>query len=226
MTIDEKNTLDNLLQSLQVESKDNTSTWVLVATEGVAIAGSTCARVPACVSAVVNLFGAATASAILNLGEEKKESHPKGVPSTSGNSATGMPPNGDDDKKVTKNYEKELNVSAGVARDHLRKNIPGNKAHEAHHIIPWQLRTHPLVQRASKGGFNINGAENGVRLANHRGPHQYYTKRVTDYLNHLEKTNPNMTNQQAANSLKKFTNELKTTLRKMDQPNTRLDGVK
>ena len=49
MTIDEKNTLDNLLQSLQVESKDNTSTWVLVATEGVAIAGSTCARVPACV---------------------------------------------------------------------------------------------------------------------------------------------------------------------------------
>ena len=35
-----------------------------------------------------------------------------------------------------------------------------------------------------------------------------------------------MTNQQAANSLKKFTNELKTTLRKMDQPNTRLDGVK
>ena len=226
MTVDEKNTLDNLLQSLQVESKDNTSTWVVVAAEGVAIAGSTCARVPACVSAVVNLFGAATASAILNLGEEKKESHPKGVPSTSGNSATGMPPNGDDDKKVTKNYEKELNVSAGVARDHLRKNIPGNKAHEAHHIIPWQLRTHPLVQRASKGGFNINGAENGVRLANHRGPHQYYTKRVTDYLNHLEKTNPNMTNQQAANSLKKFTNELKTTLRKMDQPNTRLDGVK
>ena len=96
MTVDEKNTLDNLLQSLQVESKDNTSTWVVVAAEGVAIAGSTCARVPACVSAVVNLFGAATASAILNSGEEKKETHPKGVPSTSGSSATGMPPNGDD----------------------------------------------------------------------------------------------------------------------------------
>ena len=101
MTVDEKNTLDNLLQSLQVESKDNTSTWVVVAAEGVAIAGSTCARVPACVSAVVNLFGAATASAILNSGEEKKETHPKGVPSTSGNSATGMPPNGDDDSKIS-----------------------------------------------------------------------------------------------------------------------------
>ena len=100
MTVDEKNTLDNLLQSLQVESKDNTSTWVVVAAEGVAIAGSTCARVPACVSAVVNLFGAATASAILNSGEEKKETHPKGVPSTSGSSATGMPPNGDDDEKI------------------------------------------------------------------------------------------------------------------------------
>ena len=45
-------------------------------------------------------------------------------------------------------------------------------------------------------------------------------------LNQLQKTNPNMTNQQAANSLKNFTNELRATLRKMDQPNTRLDGVK
>ncbi len=101
MTIDEKNTLDNLLQSFQAGSKDNTNTWVVVVTEGVAVAGSTCARVPACVSAVVNLFGAVTAEKILNSGEEKKETHPKGVPSTSGNSATGMPPNGDDDGKET-----------------------------------------------------------------------------------------------------------------------------
>jgi len=79
---------------------------------------------------------------------------------------------------------------------------------------------------ASKGGFNINGAENGVRLANHNGSHRYYNQRVADYLNQLQKTNPNMTNQQAANSLKNFTNELRATLRKMDQPNTRLDGVK
>ena len=177
-------------------------------------------------SAVVNLFGAVTAEKILNSGEEKKETHPKGIPSTSGNSATGMPPNGDDDKKETKNYEKELNVSSQTARDHLRANTSGNPSHQAHHIIPWQLRTHPLVQRASKGGFNINGAENGVRLANHNGSHRYYNQRVADYLNQLQKTNPNMTNQQAANSLKNFTNELRATLRKMDQPNTRLDGVK
>ena len=37
-------------------------------------------------SAVVNLFGAVTAEKILNSGEEKKETHPKGIPSTSGNS--------------------------------------------------------------------------------------------------------------------------------------------
>lgn len=218
------------LIAAQVE--DNRSTNLESNAAPIVVGGAVaayCAKNPVGCAKVIEKTATALAAIGITIGmsgEEKKETPPKGVPSTSGNSATGMPPNGDDDKKVTKNYEKELNVSAGVARDHLRKNIPGNKAHEAHHIIPWQLRTHPLVQRASKGGFNINGAENGVRLANHRGPHQYYTKRVTDYLNHLEKTNPNMTNQQAANSLKKFTNELKTTLRKMDQPNTRLDGVK
>jgi len=74
--------------------------------------------------------------------------------------------------------------------------------------------------------LNINGAENGGRLANHNGSHRYYTQRVKDHLDHLQKTNPNITNQQAASSLKNFTNELRTTLRKMDQLNTRLDRVK
>ncbi|MDY6483216.1 hemagglutinin repeat-containing protein, partial [Acinetobacter faecalis] len=104
MTIDEKNTLDKLLQSFRVESNNNIETVVQVYPIGVAVAEATagavaaCARTPACVSAVVNLFGAVTAEKILNSGEEKKETHPKGIPSTSGNSATGMPPNGDDDK--------------------------------------------------------------------------------------------------------------------------------
>ena len=104
MTVDEKNTLDNLLQSLQISPKDNIETVApaaVLAAEALAGTVAACARTPACVSAVVNLFGTATASAILNSGEEKKETHPKGVPSTSGNSATGMPPNGDDDSKIS-----------------------------------------------------------------------------------------------------------------------------
>ncbi|MEG2269128.1 MAG: AHH domain-containing protein, partial [Acinetobacter sp.] len=181
MTLEEKNILDNLIKGLGDPSKIDNS-WVPVVAEGAVMAGSTCARVPACASAVINLFGAAAASVILNTGDNKKETMPKPLPSTSGNSATGGPSGSnqepDDESKKVKNYESELNVSQNTARAHLRTNTSGKASEQAHHIIPWELRSHPLIQRASKGGFNINGSENGVRLANHRGSHQYYTQRV------------------------------------------------
>lgn len=97
--------LDNLIKELNNSSNIN-SNWVSLVLEGTAIAGSTCARVPACASAVINLFGVAAAEIILNSGEEKKETHPKGVPSTSGNSATGMPPEGDDKNDIGKQSKK------------------------------------------------------------------------------------------------------------------------
>jgi A nuclease family of the HNH/ENDO VII superfamily with conserved AHH len=35
---------------------------------------------------------------------------------------------------------------------------------EAHHVIPWELRYHPLVQAAARAGFDMNSAENGILL--------------------------------------------------------------
>lgn len=58
---------------------------------------------------------------------------------------------------------------------------------QAHHIVPKALQTHPLVQRATKGGFNINERSNGVLLQGkagygrpviHSGSHPNYTARV------------------------------------------------
>jgi len=60
-----------------------------------------CAKNPTGCAKVIDKTAQALAAlgiAIGMSGEEKKETHPKGVPSTSGNSATGMPPNGEDDK--------------------------------------------------------------------------------------------------------------------------------
>ena len=161
MTIDEKNTLDNLLQSLQVESKDNTSTWVLVATEGVAIAGSTCARVPACVSAVVNLFGAATASAILNSEEEKKETHPKGVPSTSGSSATGMPPNDDDPKDSNISFGENSNQLHHTWRHVDKIGLPRSQVQDA---IQKDILKRNISKLEIQKPHNFNTVVNGRKI--------------------------------------------------------------
>ncbi|MCU7839805.1 MAG: AHH domain-containing protein [Candidatus Thiodiazotropha sp. (ex Troendleina suluensis)] len=62
---------------------------------------------------------------------------------------------------------------------------------QAHHIVPWELRSHPIVKRAAKGGFNINGRHNGVALSTmaHRGSHATYTARVKGTLDGVwEKT--------------------------------------
>ena len=58
-----------------------------------------CAKNPVGCAKVIEKTAQALAAIGITIGmngEEKKETHPKGVPSTSGNSATGMPPNGDD----------------------------------------------------------------------------------------------------------------------------------
>lgn len=101
--------------------------------------------------------------------------------------------------------------------------MPGNSSEQAHHIIPWQLRSNPLIQKAAKGGFNINGAENGIRLVNHSGSHRYYNMRVNSYLDNVNQTYPNMTNEEAAKYLVNFNRELRVTLRQMDKTGKRFE---
>lgn len=34
----------------------------------------------------------------------------------------------------------------------------------AHHVIPWELRDHPVIQRMARLGWDINGKQNGLLL--------------------------------------------------------------
>jgi hypothetical protein len=46
----------------------------------------------------------------------------------------------------------------------LRSVLHAPDGFEAHHVIPWELRYHPLVQAAARAGFDMNSAENGILL--------------------------------------------------------------
>jgi len=65
---------------------------------------------------------------------------------------------------------------------------------QAHHVIPWALREHPLVKRL---GMNINHGHNGVplpetsggNLSVHFGSHSEYTKAFKVFLDRMRKAN-------------------------------------
>jgi hypothetical protein len=50
------------------------------------------------------------------------------------------------------------------SRRTLRRVLPAPDGWEAHHIIPWELRYHPLVQAAARAGFDMNSQDNGILL--------------------------------------------------------------
>jgi hypothetical protein len=94
-----------------------------------------------------------------------------------------------------------VNREGALARAELRQNMPprpgGPGEYQAHHIIPFELRNHPLVDKMrTRFNFNINGAKNGVWLpaqetlaagaeAMHYGSHARYTLWVEDGLDQL-----------------------------------------
>ena len=92
------------LIAAQVE--DNRSTNLESNAAPIVVGGAVaayCAKNPVGCAKVIEKTATALAAIGITIGmsgEEKKETPPKGVPSTSGNSATGMPPNGDDDEKI------------------------------------------------------------------------------------------------------------------------------
>lgn len=69
----------------------------------------------------------------------------------------------------------------------LRKVINlTDAAYEAHHLIPFQLRTHEVVQLAAKAEipFHINQFENGFKLLKElNGNHTNYNNRMIEILN-------------------------------------------
>ncbi len=81
---------------------------------------------------------------------------------------------------------------------------------QAHHIVPFELKNHELTKRAAKGGFNINGANNGIRLqtTQHLGSHPKYTNAVRTKLNSIIKNNPNISNVDASHAVQTYVDQL------------------
>jgi hypothetical protein len=94
------------------------------------------------------------------------------------------------------------------------------KGRRAHHNIPWKFNDHPLVQQASKGGFNVNnGLDNGTDLSEtfHKGFrdwHRAYNEAVKSDLDSLWR--PNMSPEEAAAVLKAMSERLWEMLKQCD----------
>ena len=110
-------------------------------------------------------------------------------------------PAGDPLKSTTRGGAGIRDIEGKAARTELRKNMgpPSVKGdYQAHHIIPHELRDHPLVSEMRRRfNFNMNGKGNGVWIpetealsvgaeAVHRGSHARYTQWVESSLDQLE----------------------------------------
>ena len=90
----------------------------------------------------------------------------------------------------------ENNAQRALLRDAL--DASGN-GQVAHHVIPLEAQSsYPdLIRKAAEGGFNFNGANNGILLdaAEHVGGHSFYNSVV---LQELGRISPNLTAQETA----------------------------
>lgn len=143
---------------------------------------------------VVNSPGAQIVSS-MGLDDEEGEFDFARAPELSGLAAT--PPPDDDEGE---DFTSELSAHPSTARSRLARAMNTPRGEAAHHLIPWEFRSHPLVQLAARSGFNINGVRNGINLGptRHFGSHPKYNALVGRELNRAFARNPNMSPQQAA----------------------------
>lgn len=108
----------------------------------------------------------------------------------------------------------ELALDNEVARKRLRAVIGSKQGFQAHHVVPLELRQHDLVRRAAKGGFDINGKENGISLSDkiHRGSHPKYTEKIKEALDEKLTASGVDSDEVIAQWLRKFTSDCKAEL--------------
>ena len=86
-------------------------------------------------------------------------------------------------------------------------------ANQAHHIIPLNLQTNPVVQKAAKSSnaFHMNEALNGISLSNivHSGSHGHYDGLVKAYLDAVPS---NATPQQCYDKIQEVIGKIRTTI--------------
>ena len=120
------------------------------------------------------------------------------------------------------NHSDQLSVSGDVARSRLRSafGLERGNVNEGHHLIPWGERSHGVVERAARGGYNFNGLDNGVVMPfdRHRGVniyhHDRYNTAIRKRLDRELLANPNMTDVKAAEFLRSYTNRLRAAIQR------------
>lgn len=116
------------------------------------------------------------------------------------------------------------NACSRILRNRLSTPTWGSDGRwQAHHIIPGQWEDHPFVVRAKKGGWDIDGAQNGIALpvsdadakrlglTKHLGSHPGYSGTVERELDVLEQSafRNEWDNQRAATELTKLADRLR-----------------
>jgi hypothetical protein len=95
----------------------------------------------------------------------------------------------------------------------------------AHHIIPWILRDHNVIQKAAnhKQAFHMNELFNGIPLehAAHSGGHSIYIQKVTQRLDIFDQFRPIATYQEAQIFVEQLIGDIRTAIQ--NNPNTHLN---
>lgn len=98
---------------------------------------------------------------------------------------------------------------------------------QAHHIIPLNLQTNPIVQKAFKSAdaFHLNEALNGIPLSNavHNGSHFKYDGKISQKLKLFEEANPNATPSQCYNKVNEIISQIRTEI--ANNPNTPINQL-
>ncbi len=117
--------------------------------------------------------------------------------------------------KIPASLAKQLALHPDTQRALLRTALNANGTGKvAHHVIPLEaIKAFPeLMQKAAKGGFNINGVGNGalLRTADHIGGHPQYSLAVFQQL----KTIPgNLSATDTATAVQSIANKLQGAIR-------------
>ena len=116
--------------------------------------------------------------------------------------------------------------TANTCRAQLRKalNMTVGNLNQAHHIIPLNLQTNTVVQRAFKSAdaFHLNEALNGISLSTavHIGSHNNYDNLIRGYLNTVP---ANATPQQCFNKVEEVINKVRIAI--ANSPNTPINQL-
>src|SRR5690606_5162398 len=111
-------------------------------------------------------------------------------------------------------------------RGQLRKvlNLATGDLRQAHHIIPWNLKSHDVVQKAAGSGdqFHMNDVFNGIPLNTsvHSCSHANYDNRVRA---RLDAISDDATPQEAYDGIMEILHDIKTAI--YNNPTTHIDNL-